>query len=129
MFLRVKDVLNLYLCHRFYFPGILVGPYLDLSEYRSLIHETMFDDDKVKERNKHGRKLPSGRKRNAYGKMVMGLIYLGIFVVFGGSNNYSTALTPWFTEHNLFVRCVVSCLQTRLPHIFQYLLVPDLWLP
>ncbi|KAG6861485.1 hypothetical protein C0995_015912 [Termitomyces sp. Mi166 len=93
-----------FLGYSFYFPGILVGPYLDFSEYRSLIHETVFDDDKVKEKTKGGRKLPSGRKRNAYAKMVMGLIYLGIFVVFGGSNNYSTALTPWFMEHNLFVR-------------------------
>ncbi|KAG5731995.1 Lysophospholipid acyltransferase [Termitomyces sp. T112] len=93
-----------FLGYSFYFPGILVGPYLDLSEYRSLIHETVFDDDKVKEKTKGDKKLPSGRKRNAYGKMVMGLIYLGIFVVFGGNNNYSTALTPWFMEHQLFVR-------------------------
>ncbi|KAG6833590.1 hypothetical protein H0H87_004217 [Tephrocybe sp. NHM501043] len=93
-----------FLGYAFYFPGILVGPYLDFQEYRSLVNETVFNDDKVKEKAKGGRKLPSGRKRIAYGKMVMGLIYLGIYVVLGGQNNFSTALTPWFMEHNLFVR-------------------------
>ncbi|KAG6918210.1 hypothetical protein DXG01_015803 [Tephrocybe rancida] len=93
-----------FLGYAFYFPGILVGPYLDFQEYHTLVNETVFDDDKVKEKVKGSRKLPSGRKRVAYGKMVMGLIYLGIYVVLGGQNNYSTALTPWFMEHNLFVR-------------------------
>ncbi|KAG6813196.1 hypothetical protein H0H92_013316 [Tricholoma furcatifolium] len=93
-----------FLGYAFYFPGILVGPYLDFQEYRSLVNETVFHDDKVKEKTKGGRKLPSGRKRVAYGKMVLGLVFLGIFVVLGGQNNFSTALTPKFMEHNIFVR-------------------------
>lgn len=93
-----------FLGYAFYFPGILVGPYLDFQEYRNLINETVFDDEKVKAKAKAGRKLPPGRKRVAYFKMLMGLVYLGIFVVFGGQNNYATALTPWFEEHNLFVK-------------------------
>ncbi|KAG6849944.1 hypothetical protein H0H93_003316 [Arthromyces matolae] len=93
-----------FLGYSFYFPGILVGPYLDLSEYRSLVTESIFNDAKTEGKPKGSRKLPSGRKRNAYGKMVMGLAFLGIFVVFGGSNNFSTALTPSFMENSLFVR-------------------------
>lgn len=64
----------------------------------------MFEDPKVKAKAKPGRKLPPGRKRVAYRKMFMGLLYLGIFVVFGGQNNFATALTPWFNQHSLFVR-------------------------
>ncbi|RDB20528.1 Lysophospholipid acyltransferase [Hypsizygus marmoreus] len=93
-----------FLGYAFYFPGILVGPYLDLTEYRSLISETMFQDEQVKSKVKPGRNLPTGRKRVAYRKMFMGLVYLGLFVFLGGSNNYATALTPWFLEHTLFVR-------------------------
>lgn len=78
---------------------MLVGPYLDLAEYRSLITESSF-----KGNNKSTRRLPSGRKRVAYFKMFMGFVYLGIFVVFGGQYNFSSALTPWFAEQGMFTR-------------------------
>lgn len=71
-----------------------------------MISESVFEDEKVKAKAKGSRKLPPGRKRVAYYKMFMGLVYLGTFVVFGGQHNYSTALTPWFLEHNIFVRYV-----------------------
>ena len=89
-----------FLGYAFYFPGILVGPYLDLAEYRSLISESAFEPGK----DKTARKLPSGRKRVAYTKMFLGLLFLGIFVVLGGQNNFSTALTPWFASQSLFKR-------------------------
>jgi lysophospholipid acyltransferase len=58
-------------------------------------------------RDKKARRLiPDGRKRVAYQKMFMGLIYLGIFVVFGASYNFSTALTPWFASKSLLFRIV-----------------------
>lgn len=93
-----------FLGYAFYFPGILVGPYLDLSEYRNLVGEVMFDDPTVKSKARHGRKLPPGRKRVAYTKMFMGLLYLGLFVVFGAKHNFSVALEPWFAEKNIIVR-------------------------
>jgi lysophospholipid acyltransferase len=97
--------------HSFYFPGILVGPYLDLSEYRNLVGEVIFDDPAVKSKVKHGRKLPPGRKRVAYTKMFMGLLYLGLFVVFGAKHNFSAALEPWFVKENIIVRYgTLSCL-------------------
>ncbi|KAJ7229069.1 endoplasmic reticulum protein [Mycena pura] len=91
--------------YSFYFPGILVGPYLDYAEYMDLINETKFKDLAVK--GKGGRNVPSGRKRVAYRKMLAGLVYLGVFVVFGSSWNYSIGLTPWFVKQSLIFRIAV----------------------
>ena len=52
-----------------------------------LITEPMFQHAHVKATHKAGRKLV------AYTKMVVGLIYLGAFVVLGGKYNYSISLT------------------------------------
>jgi lysophospholipid acyltransferase len=71
-----------------------------------MIGEVMFEDPKAKAKADAGRKLPAGRKRVAYFKMFMGLVYLGLFVVCGGKFNYATALTPAFAQKNLFVRYV-----------------------
>lgn len=89
-----------FLGYAFYFPGILVGPYLDLSEYRCLISESLFPQTD----SKSSRKLPSGRKRVAYFKMLMGLLYLGLYVVFGAKHNFAAILTPQFTERGYLSR-------------------------
>src|SRR6266550_1781220 len=91
---------------RFYFPGLLVGPYLDYQEYSDLINETTFRKLEVRDKAKIGRLIPKGRKRVAYMKMLMGLIYLGIFVVLGGTHNFAVALTPWFASKPLLFRIV-----------------------
>ncbi|PPR01662.1 hypothetical protein CVT26_013103 [Gymnopilus dilepis] len=93
-----------FLGYSFYFPGILVGPYLDYMEYMDLINETMFQHAHVKATIRKGRRLPPGRKRAAYSRMVMGLIYLGAFVVFGGTWNYSISLKDWFVQMPLWKR-------------------------
>ncbi|KAJ7087231.1 endoplasmic reticulum protein [Mycena belliarum] len=90
-----------FLGYSFYFPGILVGPYLDYADYMDLINETMFKKLEVK--GKYGRNVPSGRKRVAYRKMIFGLLYLGVYVVFG-SWNYGVSLTPWFVQQSLVSR-------------------------
>jgi hypothetical protein len=94
---------------RFYFPGILVGPYLDFSEYMELINETTFQHAQVKAKVKPGRRLPPGRKRAAYTKMFFGLVYLGAFVLYNGAYSYRVALTPEFMKHSLFMRYVFFC--------------------
>ncbi|KAJ7590774.1 endoplasmic reticulum protein [Mycena floridula] len=91
-----------FLGYAFYFPGMLVGPYLEYANYDDLVHERAFQNPEVKE-NK-GRKLPSGRKRVAYRKMVEGLTFLGLFVVFGSKYNHSTVLTPGFVKLGWFSR-------------------------
>jgi lysophospholipid acyltransferase len=64
----------------------------------------MFDDPSVKLKAREGRKLPRGRKRVAYMRMFMGLLYLGLFVVFGAKHNFSAALESWFAQKNVLVR-------------------------
>ena len=91
---------------RFYFPGILVGPYLDFSEYMDLINETTFENAEIKSKVKPGRRLPPGRKRAAYTKMLSGFVYLGAFVFYSGKYNYQVALKPEFMKHSLLMRYV-----------------------
>lgn len=97
---------------RFYFPGVLVGPYLEFAEYMDLIDGTLFkalekaDEAKRSAATIPGRLVPRGRKRVAYRKMLMGLVYLGLFVVLGGQYNYSIAVADSFTERSLFYRYV-----------------------
>lgn len=68
----------------------------------------MFEAPQAKAKAKPGRKLPPGRKRVAYFKMFMGLVYLGLFVVSGGKLSYATALTPWFAAQPLIMRYFIS---------------------
>jgi lysophospholipid acyltransferase len=97
--------------HSFYFPGILVGPYLDYPEYMELINETMFQHAHVKATLKKGHRLPPGRKRAAYSKMFMGLVYLGAFVVLGGKYNYGISLKDDFVKMSLLKRYVIFCVK------------------
>ena len=87
---------------RFYFPGFLVGPHLDYASYISLIDGSLFDS--VKSSKPMPRAIPDGRKRVAYRKMLMGLLFLGLFVVLSPSYNFAIALTPWFAEQNFLYR-------------------------
>ncbi|KAJ6538943.1 endoplasmic reticulum protein [Mycena capillaripes] len=107
-----------FLGYSFYFPGFLVGPYLDYAEYMDLINETLFKKLAVK--GKNGRNIPSGRKRVAYRKMLFGLAYLGIFVVFTGTWNYSISLTPWFVEQSLLKRIAIYQLCGVLERVKYY---------
>lgn len=96
-----------HLIHRFYFPGFLVGPYLEYSSYMSLVDESIY---KVAETSantpKSGRKVPKGRKRVAYRKMVIGLGFLGLFVTLSGSYNFGVAIQPWFSARGLLFRSI-----------------------
>ncbi|PFH50329.1 hypothetical protein AMATHDRAFT_61246 [Amanita thiersii Skay4041] len=97
-----------FLGYAFYFPGVLVGPYLDYQEYNEVVHETIFKTAEVRNKAKsNGRLIPTGRKRVAYRKMMMGLLFLGVFVLLGGSHNYFTILTPWFSSKPLLNRLMI----------------------
>lgn len=65
----------------FYFPGMLVGPYVVYSDYQALIDETMFKVEGVEGKTKQGMAIPIGRKRVAYRRLIMGLLYLAVYVV------------------------------------------------
>ncbi|KAI0092435.1 MBOAT, membrane-bound O-acyltransferase family-domain-containing protein [Irpex rosettiformis] len=102
-----------FLGYAFYFPGILVGPYLEFANYRALIDGSVF---KIIEKESEarraavtipGRLVPRGRKRVAYRKMVTGLVYLGLFVFFGGQYNYSIAIQDWFPSKSILYRIAI----------------------
>lgn len=91
--------------NRFYFPGFLVGPYIDFASYASLIDETLFSSVKEKEAAKtSGRRVPKGRKRVAYRKMFIGLAFLGAYVTMIGTYSFESVLQPWFVEKTLVQR-------------------------
>lgn len=102
-----------FLGYAFYFPGILVGPYLEFVDYMNLIDGTLFkalekvDEEKRAALTIPGRLVPRGRKRVAYRKMVMGLVFLGIFVVFGGQYNFSIAVQDGFVSKSLLYRIAI----------------------
>ncbi|KAF8897151.1 MBOAT, membrane-bound O-acyltransferase family-domain-containing protein [Infundibulicybe gibba] len=103
---RIVDFPSLleFLGYSFYFPGMLVGPYLDFPEYRELVNETLFKAAEVKAKATSGRNIPLGRKRVAYRKMTLGLILLGMFVVLGPKFNFAIALTPEFAQRSILMR-------------------------
>jgi lysophospholipid acyltransferase len=76
----------------------------------SLIDESMFKSNNangnVPGGTKSGRKVPKGRKRVAYRKMILGLLFLGLFVTLGGSFNYGVAIQPWFAARSILYRYV-----------------------
>ncbi|KZP15136.1 MBOAT-domain-containing protein [Athelia psychrophila] len=85
----------------FYFPGFLVGPYLDFKSYMSLIDESIYAGAAAPE---NGRKVPKGRKRVAYRKMATGLAFLALFVTMGGSWNFGVAVQDWFKQRGWLYR-------------------------
>ncbi|PPR03997.1 hypothetical protein CVT24_010490 [Panaeolus cyanescens] len=93
-----------FLGYSFYFPGILVGPYLDYPEYVELINETAFQHKTVQSVVKSGRRLPPGRKRAAYTRMIFGLFYLGVFVFLSPKYNFSVCMDPEFQKKSLLTR-------------------------
>ncbi|KAF8121318.1 MBOAT, membrane-bound O-acyltransferase family-domain-containing protein [Boletus edulis] len=89
----------------FYFPGVLIGPPLDYASYISLIDESLFKSAELTKPMR--RAIPDGRKRVAYRKMLMGLVFLGFFAALTPSYNFTTTLTPWFAKQSLLYRIAV----------------------
>jgi lysophospholipid acyltransferase len=71
-----------------------------------LINETTFQHAQVKAKVKPGRRLPPGRIRAAYTKLIFGLVYLVGFVRYCDKYNYRVALKPEFMKHGLLMRYV-----------------------
>lgn len=68
----------------------------------AVINETSFTTSKGKEKeNVSGRRVPKGRKRVAYTKMITGLIFLGVYVFFIGRFNFTVVLDDWFMTKSL----------------------------
>jgi len=87
-----------------YFPGVLVGPYLEFATYSSLISGTLFD---VTGGPEPSRSIPNGRKRTAYRKMLFALGYLGIYMGVAPKISYHTCVTDWFLDQSLPYRILI----------------------
>lgn len=107
---RHSTSLHVLIVISFYFPGMLVGPYLEFADYMNLIEGTVFksllkDDEKAGKLSAR-QLIPKGRKRVAYRRGLLGLVLLGVFVVFGGTHTYAAAVTEKFRKMDLIQRQV-----------------------
>jgi len=82
---------------------MLVGPYLVYSDYEALVHETVFMNSPQKG-SVVRQKMPAGRKRTAYYKMLRGLVFLGLYVVFGPTYNFSILLLDSWNVQSFLAR-------------------------
>ncbi|TFK56239.1 MBOAT-domain-containing protein [Heliocybe sulcata] len=98
-----------FLGYAFYFPGVLVGPYLDYNSYKSLIDGSIFkiaEGQQQPKKEDKDRPIPVGRRTMAYRKMLKGLIFLGLFTTCYGTFTYEVALAPWFLKKNIVYRII-----------------------
>ncbi|KZT43052.1 MBOAT-domain-containing protein [Sistotremastrum suecicum HHB10207 ss-3] len=93
-----------FLGYSFYFPGMLVGPYLEYANYAALIDRSAYATEKGKEKASAAGRLPPGRKRAGYWCMIQGLAFLGAFVLYGGKFTFPVVLTDWWLTKGFFYR-------------------------
>jgi len=103
-----------FLGYAFYFPGILVGPYLDFAEYTDLVHHSLFKNPDVLSKLPPGASLPPGRKTAAYLRMLKGLFYLAVFALFGSTWSWSTIFGPQF-RHMPFIHRSAPLVHQGIP--------------
>ena len=91
---------------RFYFPGFLVGPSLEYTDYDILVHGTLFKQLEKKDNTGRGSRtlVPKGRKRVPYRRMVLGLDLLGTYVTFAASANLCVTVQDWYAKKGFFYR-------------------------
>ena len=102
-----------FLGYSFYFPGFIVGPFLEYAEYDALVTEKLFKSATPPRHLQDPsfvpkRLLPSGRKRVGYFKLVTGLVYLGLFVTLYGKFSFAETLKPWFGRITLAERYILK---------------------
>lgn len=80
------------------------------TDYIDLIDGTLFKSIEAADEAKRagvivpGKLVPKGRKRVAYQKLLIGLVYLGLYVNFWGQWNFSVTLQDWFVKKPLWYR-------------------------
>jgi lysophospholipid acyltransferase len=91
----------------FYFPGILVGPSVEYVYYEQLVSGALFAPNPNAIVKSERKRVPEGRKRVAYTKLLLALFFLGLYAVGGSNLDYDRVLEPAFMEKSFFGRCVV----------------------
>ena len=80
-----------------------MGPYTEYATYASLIDGSLFESVKANGLARV-RRVPHGRKRVAYTRMVTGFACLGLFVVLGGKYSYQSVLTDSWSRKSFLNR-------------------------
>ncbi|GAA5952711.1 hypothetical protein JCM21900_000412 [Sporobolomyces salmonicolor] len=100
---RIEKIPGLveFLGYCMFFPSILVGPSFTFRSYTSFTTHALF----AKEQPSGSTEIPSGRKRKAAKRLVTGIIFLGIFSVYGYQYGMERLLESKFVkERNLWQR-------------------------
>lgn len=90
----------------FYFPAFLIGPALTYADYMALINETSFEKSGAASSDPQDkqRRIPLGRKRVALQKLVLGLVGIGFYAVYGSKFGYQIMLTEGWTQKPFLYR-------------------------
>jgi lysophospholipid acyltransferase len=87
-----------------FFPGILVGPSFTYASYDTFLNRSLFD----KAIKANGRRLPSGRFRKMFQRLLTGVIMMGVFSLYGGKYGYERILEPDFESKGFLYACVFA---------------------
>lgn len=93
-----------FLGYVFYFPGILVGPAVEYVYYEQLVSGALFAPNPNAAIKSERNRVPEGRKRVAYTKLLLALFFLGLYAVAGTNLDYDRVLEPAFLKKSLFGR-------------------------
>lgn len=93
-----------FLGYAFYFPAVLVGHSSDLNTYLALTRGTIFDECKEDDAKRH---VPRGRKRVAYKRGLLGLVFLGLYTLLSPMFNFYRVLQDDWFNHNLITRLLI----------------------
>ena len=74
--------------------------------YEQLVSGTLFAPDPNAVVKSERKRVPEGRKRVAYTKLLLALVFLGLYAVVGASLDYDLVLEPAFMKKSFFGRCV-----------------------
>ncbi|KAG8856794.1 lysophospholipid acyltransferase [Tulasnella sp. 330] len=100
----MPDLLS-YFGYVFYFPAFLIGPALTYADYMAWINETSFQKSGAGPSNSQDKqRIPSGRKRVALQKLVLGLVGIGYYAVYGSKFGYDIMLTGEWKQNPLWYR-------------------------
>lgn len=106
-----------------FFPSLMVGPAFDYADYRQWIDTTMFN---VSETMDPAKKPPVRKKRKiprsgtpATFKALIGLVWIGLFVFFGGKYGTEHLTSDSYMQYN-FIHRVFILYMTSLTARFKY---------
>ncbi|KAG9014403.1 lysophospholipid acyltransferase [Tulasnella sp. 427] len=103
----------------FYFPAFLIGPSLTFSDYMALIDETLYEGAAPASPNS-SKRVPVGRKRVAYQKLVLGVSCIAFYALYGGQFNYAVTAADWYVTKPFWYRFLYTQVMGLLQRVRYY---------